>query len=182
MIPRAIAKRYAKALFDSALKANIAERIHEEGVGFRRILQDKPEFRNFLLSPEVLNEAKLDIIRTSLEGRASDLFVRFLVLLIERQRFPFVEEMLEAYHELYEKHEGIIEVRVITAIPLDETMRQKTQKKLESGTGKKIVLLPEVDPEILGGMILIMEERIFDGSIRHHLEKFRRNLAELRVG
>ena len=182
MIPRGISKRYATALLNAALKSNIAGEVNEDAIGFRKLLTDHPDFKNFLLSPQVLTEDKQDIIKTALEGKASDVFLRFLLLLIDKKRFPFIEGIIEAYGALFEKHEGLLEVKVITAHELsDDGLIADVRKKLESQTGKKIKLVPSVDPKIIGGMVLIMEDKIIDGSIRFKMEKLKRELDEVRV-
>jgi F-type H+-transporting ATPase subunit delta len=181
MIPRGVAKRYATALFNAALKANIADDVHTEALGFRTLFADNPSFRNFLLSPQILTKDKKDFITATLKGQASDLFVEFLLLLIDKKRFPFVEQIAEGYTYLYERHKGILEVKAITAVALDEAMRRKAIDKLARETNKDIRLVPIVDPEIIGGMILVMEDKIIDGSIRFRIEKLKRELDEIRV-
>jgi F-type H+-transporting ATPase subunit delta len=181
MLQRGVANRYSTALFSAALEARIAEVVRDELVGFKNVLSENPEFRNFLLSPQVMTEDKLDIIHSTVGKKASDLFVRFLVLLIQKKRFLFVDEIADSYNGLYERHEGILEVEVTTAVPLDDRMRKKVTAKLEKDTGKKIRINPITDPAILGGMILIMEDKIIDGSVRFQLEKLRRELDAIRV-
>lgn len=181
MIPRGVAKRYATALFNSALGAGIMPDVREETRAFKTLLSDTPGLRDFLLSPQVMADEKKAIIDTALGGRASDLFVRFLRLLVDKKRLPFVEEIADAYNYLYERHEGILEVRVITAVPLDDAMREKTLAKLGKETGKTIRITPVVDPDVIGGVILVMEDKIIDGSIRHYLETLRRDLDTIRV-
>jgi len=181
MIPRGIAKRYATALFNAALNADVAREIYEETIAFRQLLTDNSSLKSFLLSPQIPTTDKKHLITASFKGRATELFIRFLLLLIDKKRFPFVEEITEGYGYLYERHEGILEVRAITAVPLDDALKQKTIQKMEQETGKKIRLAEEVDPEIIGGMILVMEDKIIDGSIRFRMEKLVRELDEIRV-
>lgn len=181
MIPSGVAKRYAVALFNAAVKLNAAEELHDETMAFRTLLSDKPAFRNFLLSPQILIKDKKGLIEQTLRGRASDLFVQFLLLLIDKKRFPKVEEIIEGYGYLYERHAGILEVKAVTAITLDDAMKRKTIETLERETGKKIRLVSVVDPTIIGGMVLVMEDKIIDGSIRFGIEKLRRELDEIRV-
>lgn len=181
MIPRGIAKRYAAALFGAALKAAIADQVQEEMQGLASVLSARPDFRAFILSPQVPTAPKRDLVRTTFGGRTSDLFVRFLLLLIDKGRFIYLEEIIEAYRRFYEDHQGIVEVKVITAIPLDDAMERKFIAKLERETRKRIRLVPSTDPSIVGGAILLMDDRIIDGSVRHRLEKLRRALDEVSI-
>ena len=180
MVPRGLSKRYATALFNSAIKSGKEKALRDEAMGFRQLLLDNKAFRNFLLSPQVLTRDKKDIIKSTL-NKSSDLLVRFLLLIIDKKRFILVEDIIEAYNYLVEHHEGILEVRAITAIELDPVLERKVIGKLERETSKTIRLKPEVDPSIIGGMILIMEDKIIDGSIRYSLEKLRRDLDAIRI-
>ena len=181
MIPRELARRYATALLQSALKADIASQVSGEVRGLREVLAKDPAFKNFLLSPQVLTEEKKKVLDTVFKGRLSDMLLNFLVLLIDKKRFLFVEEIAEAFEQLYEKHEGILEVKVVTAVPLEDAAKSKLISKLESETNKKIRLSPVTDPDIIGGMVLIMEDKIIDGSVRHHMQKLKRDLDEISV-
>jgi F-type H+-transporting ATPase subunit delta len=93
----------------------------------------------------------------------------------------FAQDVAEAYRHMYEKHKGIIEVRAITAVPLEEQLKAKLLRTLEQQTKKTIRLSHVVDPGIIGGMILKMEDTVIDGSIRFQLEELRRRLTETKV-
>jgi F-type H+-transporting ATPase subunit delta len=181
MMESGIALRYATALFDSALEHGIVDDVHEEMLGLGTIIEEHPAFFGLLLSPQIRTEDKHDIINATLEGKASDLFVRFLHLLIDKTRFPFIKEIADEYHKLYESYKGVLMVKVTTAIPLDKAMERKVIDKLHSETQKQIRVEAVTDPDIIGGMIIQMKDKIIDGSIRFQLEKLRRELDEIGV-
>jgi F-type H+-transporting ATPase subunit delta len=176
-----IAQRYAKALLLAASKQDAVKEVYEDTQGFLSLLVEQPAFRDFLLSPQVSTEKKQEVIKKVIGPRASHLVVKLIDLLVEKKRFMFVEEIVEAYKNLYEKHMGIVEIRAVTAIPLDESLEAKLHKKLEEETKKTIRLETMVDPSIIGGVILQMEDKVIDGSIRHKLEMLKRHLFETRV-
>jgi F-type H+-transporting ATPase subunit delta len=72
-------------------------------------------------------------------------------------------------------------VKAITAVPLERDLELKTAETLESKTGKRVRLVKVTDPDIVGGMILIIEDKIIDGSIRHQLDTLRKELSGLKV-
>jgi len=176
-----IAQRYAKALLLAASKQDAVKEVYEDTQGFLSLLVEEPAFRNFLLSPQVSTEKKQEVIKKAIGPHASHLVVKLIDLLVEKKRFMFVEEIVEAYKNLYEKHMGIVEIRAVTAIQLDESLKAKLRKKLEEETQKTIRLETVVDPSIIGGVILQMEDKVIDGSIRHKLEMLKRHLGETRV-
>lgn len=181
MILSGIAKRYAVALFNAAVKLDIAEQVQDDLSSFVELLDKNPQFTGFLKSPEVLTQAKKEMIVNVLGDRTAGLFVKFLMLLIDKKRLTHIFEIADAYRQLYEQLQGILEARVITAVPLEGNLEQQTIEMLERETGKIIRLSKTVDEDIVGGMIIIVEDEIIDGSIRHKLEQMRRSLSEVRV-
>ncbi|UCG53382.1 MAG: ATP synthase F1 subunit delta [Candidatus Latescibacterota bacterium] len=181
MILSGIAQRYARALHQAALDANVADSVYEDVQSLLDLMAQDKRYKNFLMSPQVLTDDKVDLVKQTLQGRASKLLVELLLLLIEKKRFIFVEEIAEAYRYLHEKHKGIIEVKAVTAVPLEDQLKEKLLHKLEDQTKKTIRLVPEVDPGIIGGMILFLEDKIIDGSIRFNLDQLRKRLGETRV-
>jgi F-type H+-transporting ATPase subunit delta len=181
LILSGIAQRYAKALHEAALNANQTDEVFADTQSLLGLRSEDRSFERFIESPQVLTEDKVRIIKQTLEGRVSKLVVDLLLLLVEKKRFMFIEEIMEAYRYLYEKEKGIVEVRTITAIPLEDALKDELIRKLEAQTKKTIRIKPEVDPDIIGGMILVMEDNIIDGSIRFKLEQLKRRLGEARV-
>lgn len=113
--------------------------------------------------------------------RASGLFVKFVQLLIDKKRITAFAEIEKAFEALYEADRGIVEVSVITAIPLDMELERKAKATIEKRTGKTAKIVKRVDPGIIGGVIMIAGDRIIDGSIRNHLQEMRHELVGLRV-
>jgi F-type H+-transporting ATPase subunit delta len=181
MILSGVAKRYAVALFDAAVKQDIAEQVQEDLDSFVGLLRVNRQFTGYLKSPEILTEHKKQIILDALGERTSGLFVKFLLLLIDKKRLVNILEIADAYRQLFEQLRGILEARVITAVDLDADLEQKTIEKLEKETGKTIRIRKTVDPDIVGGMIVIIEDNIIDGSIRHKLDQMKKSLGEVKV-
>jgi len=181
MIRSGIAQRYAKALLHASLAAGSADEVFNDTENLLALLSQDVRFRNFLLSPQVATEDKHALLDKSLKGRASKVLVDLLHILVDKQRIMFVADIAEAYRHFYEKETGMIEVTAITAVPLDEKLREKLLRTLESQTGKTIRLTHEVDPNILGGMIVKMEDKLIDGSVRFQLEQLKRHLKETKV-
>jgi len=181
MILSGIGRRYAVALFNAALKGEVADQVHGDVTSFARLYADNARFRRFLESPSVPTEAKKELILQSVGDRASGLFVKFLLLLIDKKRLSNIQAVAEAYTALFEEREGILEVRVVTAVPLARDLETRTREVIERQTGKQARLFKVVDPGIIGGMILFARNRIIDGSVKHRLEAMTRQLREVRV-
>ena len=181
MILSGIAQRYAKALHEAALNANQADEVFADTQSLLGLKSQDLSFKRFIESPQVLTEDKVRIITQTLEGRVSKLVLDLLLLLLEKKRFMFIDDIMEAYRYLYEKEKGIVQVRTITAIPLEDNLKDELVRKLEARIKKTVRIKPEVDPNIIGGMILVMDDYILDGSIRFKLGQLKRRLGESRV-
>ncbi len=181
MMRSGIAQRYAKALFQAALDAGVADEVAGDAQSLLRLASEIPQIRNFLLSPQVPTEDKHALVAKTFGGRTHKLFVDFLHLLIDKKRIVFFTDIAETYRDIYEKHKGMFAVKAITAVPLEEPQRQKLLRTLEQMTHKTIRLTQAVSPDILGGMILVADDNVIDGSVRHELEQLRRRLSETRV-
>ncbi len=181
MIQRGLAKRYARALFNTALKRGIADQIHEDVRSLQELLEEDSSFADFLLSPQVLTEKKVAITLKALEGRTDQLFIDFLLLLVDKKRFDHIYEIFDAYISIYEEHRGILKAKVVSAVPLDEAQEAAVLEMLSRETNKEIRLTKNTDPDIIGGLVVFLGEKIIDGSIKFQLESFRKTLKEAKV-
>jgi F-type H+-transporting ATPase subunit delta len=181
MILSGVAKRYAVALFNAAVKQDIAEQVNDDLSSFVTLLRANRDLVGFLKSPEVLTEAKKELVVDVFGDRTAGLFVKFILLLIDKKRLKHILSITDAYEQLYEQLQGIVEARIITAVPLEADLEQQTVERLEEATNKTIRVLKTVDPDIIGGMIIIVGDNIIDGSIRYKLEQMRRSLGEVKV-
>jgi F-type H+-transporting ATPase subunit delta len=181
MIPSGIAKRYADALFSTALRKDMTGEIEDNCKQFVELLALNPGFKNYILSPQVRTEDKMALLDTSVGGKVSALFMRFVQMLVHKERFGLMEEIVGAYIELHERHRGIQKATAVTAVPLDESLKQKLIATLERETGKTIRLKTKVNPAIIGGMIVILNNKIIDGSVLSKLERMKSTLREVKV-
>jgi F-type H+-transporting ATPase subunit delta len=175
-----IGKRYAQALFDAARAEDVVDQVHDDVVSFARLVESDAAFRRFLSSLRVTKDEKKDLISRAIADRASGLFVKFALLLIDTKRMDDFEDIAKAFVELYEEHAGIVRVGVVTAIELDTEMERKAKQTIERRTGKKAKFVKHVDPGIIGGMIMVAGNQIIDGSIRSQLGELRKQLLESR--
>lgn len=181
MILRGVAKRYAVALFSAAVKMDVAEQVQGDLSGFDRLIRTNAQFRNYMRSPQILNDVKKRLVLEAFGEESSGLFVNFVMLLIDKKRLESFSEIADAYTHLYEKSRGIIEVKVITAVPLERDLEDLARETLANRTGRRVRLTKSTDPDIIGGMIVIIEDKIIDGSIRHQLGMLRKELSQLKV-
>jgi F-type H+-transporting ATPase subunit delta len=176
-----IGKRYAVALFNAAVAEDVLDQVHGDVTSFARLLESEPALDRFLTSLRVTAEEKKDLIVRAIGDRASGLFVKFVLLLIDKKRTAGFGDVARVFESLYEAHRQIVRVGVVTAIPLDPDLERKAKEMIERRTGKTAKIEKRVEPGIIGGMILFAGDQIIDGSIRNQLAELRSGLLETRV-
>ena len=173
----AAARRYARALLDVALeKGDTALRQDLDDLG--RLYVEHAELRTLLLHPTVPTAKKTGVIAALLRGRPSDLLQRLIALLVERDRIELLPLIAKAYARRWNAKKGIVEAEVVSARALDDAeARAIAAAAAQASGGKQIELRRGVDPGLMGGLLLRMEGRIYDGSVRARLRALREQLA-----
>ncbi len=141
------------------------------------LLQTKPEYLKLLDTPAVPIDERLRLIDEAF-GECEKNIINFFKILCEKYAFCYLHDCVKAYQKLYREAYAVTEVSCVTAHPLTETQKEALYDKLNKVTGKKIILTCRIDPSLVGGMILVVDGKQFDGSVRARLDTFRRNLAE----
>ena len=183
MIDQIASQRYALALFHAAESAGegLTEQIQKE-LSFISDLWDKnAELRAFLEAPQISGEEKDKLLQTTFKGKISELLLQFLLFLLSKGRLENILGINNQYDELLKEKEGLVDARVITASSLDERSSASLKEKMEKNTGKKVNLIFKLDPDIIGGIKVIVGNQIIDHSIRTELDKLRENLLSIKV-
>ncbi|SHK85870.1 ATP synthase F1 subunit delta [Rhodothermus profundi] len=175
-ISHPVARRYARALFEEARARGQAEAIDADVAVLHESFTTSRELARVFESPVIPREKKKKIIETLFAGRLQPLTVRFLELLVEKERESLLPAVVAAYRALQDEEQGIIEAQVRTAFPLDEAGAQPLVAKLERLTGKKIRLRLQQDPSLIGGVVVRVGDTVYDGSVRQQLTALRERL------
>ncbi len=171
-----IARVYAGALFEAAKDSDKLDEIHSELDEFADAMNESNDMRVFFFSPYFSSEEKKKAIGETVSG-ASDEFVNFLELLAEKHRMPAIYAIRRRYDELWAEAMKRLEVTLTSAIELDKSVSEQVGKEIERQTDRTIDLKTEVDPDILGGLVLRVGNRVLDASLRSKLEKLRKEVA-----
>ncbi len=163
-------RRYAKAVLLLADEAKQAEQVLAELRGVRSTIEASSELRALLNSPVIKPEKKASILKAVFSS-ASELMVRLIDLLAERQKLGLLPEIASHLELLYNDANGIAEVTLTTVEPLDAAQTNAVKAALELKTGKKITIRSQTDPALLGGITVQLGDTMYDGSVRHSLEK-----------
>lgn len=176
MTQNAIARRYAGALFALGKKHG-GEGLDERGgwlSELARLGDEEPKFRQALKSPVISADEKKALLAKVLELMGADGTTRnFCFLLADKERLGVLPQIAEEYGVLLDETRGILRGRVTTAIKLSPERQEELKADLEKKTGKNLSLVFDVDPEILGGMVLTVGGKVLDSSLRAQLGAMR---------
>jgi len=139
-------------------------------------LEGNRELAVFFFSPYFSTAEKQDGLERMLDG-ADEHLLRFLKLLIENHRMPVVYRVRREYERLWEQENRLLPVVLTSAVALDEQTTSNLAAQIGERTGRTVVLSTEVQPEIIGGIIVQVGNSILDASIRNRLEQLRRQVA-----
>ncbi len=170
-----IARNYAEALFDLGERSGHTPRYAELIDALAGAIDTTPSLQAVLMSPRVPKAAKLRLLGAAFEGAPRD-FVLYLQAVVKRGRQQLFREIANQYHTLLDVKLNRVRAGVTLARPANEVLQRSIAESLSAQLGKEVLPTFSVDPEILGGTIVRIGERIHDGSVRRRLTKLRRHL------
>lgn len=176
MRAHAVARRYARAMFALAEEQGKVDAVAVALAATAELLED-PRVGRVLTGP-VARESKQALLRTiAAKTGAPEAFRDLLLLLSERGRLSHVSAIRAVFDQLVDRRRGRTRATVRSAAPLaDDTLAGLT-RVFGALTGKQVLAEVQVDPELLAGMIVEVDGRVYDGSLRTQLGKLRRQMA-----
>jgi F-type H+-transporting ATPase subunit delta len=173
-----VARRYATALYEEAEATGVLEAVDEDVRMLRESIASTGELARFFKSPVIPQEKKDAVLQSLLGDRVQDLLVRFLRLLVRKDRETMTKTILDAYQSLRDEQRGIVDAHVTAAHPLSDEDEAAVVDALESQTGKTVRLHTETDPDLIGGIVIRIGDYVFDGSVRNKLASLRDRLRQ----
>jgi F-type H+-transporting ATPase subunit delta len=171
-----VARPYARALLAAARDAGETEAVLADLEAAAAVLQSDADLAAFLNHPGVANEPKRQLLREAFGPRVRPLTLRFLLLLLDKRRFGAFPEILRAYRGLVQEALGLGQGRVETARPLTEAELSALEEAASRWAGRRVRLVPDVRPELIGGARIVLGDRVIDGSMAGALQRLARQL------
>jgi F-type H+-transporting ATPase subunit delta len=171
-----IAQVYARSLFEVAREQGKIDEIREQLGQFADALTSDHDLQVFFFSPYFSTAEKEDGLDRALDG-ADPILVNFLKLLIENHRMPVIFRVRRDFDALWEEENRLLPVSVTSAVELDKDTVRQIGDRIAEQTGRKVELSSNVDPDILGGMVVRVGNQVLDASVRNRLEQLRKQVA-----
>ena len=177
MTDHKIAKRYARALLSLAQDKDNVSAVHDDLLGLAETIAECAELQSFLRHPTLTRAQQDDGITAMFEARLNALTFSFVKFLAERRRLAVLPAICTAFEDLYCEAHDILRVTVTSAQALTDAQADSIQTKLAMKYGKTIELDKQVDPSLIGGFTVNVQDAIHDSSVKGKIDTMRRVLC-----
>jgi F-type H+-transporting ATPase subunit delta len=176
MADLSITRRYAQALFHTAQRDGVTEKIEMDLETVDAILRATPTLLRIMRAPTIARARKKDLLQKVFAEKISGLALRFLYLIVDKRREVILPDINREFRALSYAHRNIQPVTARVARPMSAEERAELDRALEARTGKTIEILEEVDPSLIGGVVLRIGDTIIDGSVAGQLRRLRQRM------
>ena len=171
-----IAQVYARALFEVAVEHDSLDEVREQLDAFADAMNENRQLASFFFSPYFSSQEKKDGLNRAVID-ADPALANFLQALIERHRMPAIFRIRTEFVALWEEERRLLPVQITSAVELDSETVENLGKRIGEQVDRQIELSSDVDPDILGGVVLRVGNVILDASIKNRLEQLRKQVA-----
>ncbi|ABW20094.1 F0F1 ATP synthase subunit delta [Alkaliphilus oremlandii] len=176
-----VSKRYASALFELAFEEQKHHKVQEELAFIRSCIEDEPSFFELLKSPLITADEKKDIISNIFRDRVCMEVLNFLYIIIDKGREAYIKDIVNEYILLVDSVQNKVDAVAITAVPMEKQDLLMLQANLSKSSGKNIQLQNQVDPTIIGGVLVKIGDKVIDGTIKNRLATMQEQLSKILV-
>lgn len=178
-----VSKTYGEALFSIAMEEDKGIPYLEEVEAIRKILRENPDFDKMMLHPAIPKQEKLAMVEQAFAGQASDEITGFLKIVVQKERYSELSEIFQYFIDKVKEAQKIGIAHVTTAVELSDRQKVTVQARLLETTAYRTMEMHyQVDPKIIGGMIIRIGDRVVDSSIRSKLNDLTRQLLQIQLG
>ncbi len=168
-----ISKEYAAALFSLAQETKSEEAVCEGLKLVAGLMKENPEVLDFLAAPNIPKNERTAVLEKALSGSVPEYVLSFAQLMCEHGYIRAFSDCAFDYEELWNDAQGLSTARVVSAVALTEDEKRQLQQRLAAKTGRKVRLECSVDASLLGGLVVTLDGKVMDGSLKHRLNEVR---------
>lgn len=168
-----ISKEYAAALFSIAVEKGCVPAWEKQLREIASLLRAQPDYVRLLTSPDIPAEERIGLLRTAFAQGTDEELVSFAALMCRRGRAAQLPEAIERFCQLANERAKVQVATVTSARPLLEGERERLVRALEKKTGTRVELQCEVDPTVMGGLRVMIDGRVIDGTVRERLREIK---------
>lgn len=177
-----IARRYASALFQVAREKGELDQVAADFQVVSQFFASDANLADLLEHQRIAPRQKKEIVQSLWEKVVSATTMNFIDLMVDKHREPYLAEIGKVFMDLLRAERNVAVAEVKSAYPLDQDKELKVKQALEKRLGKQIELRVSVHPELLGGLVIRVGDRIFDGSATKRLQLMKERMADRSLG
>lgn len=178
-----VSKTYGEALFELATEENKTREMMEEIQAIRDVLTANPEFDKLMMHPGIPKQEKMQVMENVWKGKVSDELAGFLQIVITKERYGELQAIFEYFINKVKELEKIGVAYVTTAVELTETQKADVCSRiLATSNYETMEMHYAVDPSLIGGMVIRINDRVVDSSIRTRLNDLTKQLLNIQLG
>ena len=170
-------REYGEGLYALCAEENIDPAVLQELQVLKQAFEENDGFVKLLGNMSMSKEERVAIADETLKGQIHEYTLNFIKILVERGGIYEFGECVRAYQDCYNRAHQVAVAEVTTAQPLSEEQRKRLMEKLAGMTGKEIVIKETVDPSVMGGVLLQMDGKRYDNTVRHRLSAIKQSIA-----
>ena len=170
-----IAQTYAEALFSLALDEKKTSLLQEQVKDLSSVIEDNPDFLMLLDSRFMSVNERKEITEKILKEYDEDL-INLIKVIIDHNRVSFIQDIFQAFNSLCNDYKGVKEGLLYSAYPLDKNTINHIKKKISQIEHNEVELITKIDPNLIGGVKVVINSHVYDGSIKNQLEKMQVDL------
>lgn len=178
MVASKVARRYAKSLMLLSVERNEMDAAFNDLLYIKNVLQENRDLRVMLNSPVIKTYKKQNVLNAIFGGQLGDLVNGFVRIITSNNRESLLEEIAVGFVDLYNEYKKVVTAKVTTAVPMDDELKNKVKSIVANLENNSIEIIEEVDPEIIGGVILRVGDVQVDASVSRQLQELKKELQE----
>ena len=171
-----IAQNYASALLSIAIDEKKVVDYQKEVKELMKIIKDNPDFLMLLDSRFLSVNERKEKVSEILINFSTDV-INFIKIIVEHNRVNYLEDILQAFNTLCNESRDIVEGLIYTAFPLEEKTLLKIKQRISQIEHHDVDLIERIDPSLIGGVKVVINSHVYDGSIKNKLEKMQVDLS-----
>lgn len=176
-----VSTTYAQAIFEVATEIDSLDQIKDELEFINESFKTHPEFYEVFRTPKISKEERKSIIVKVFGDKVSKEVMNFMKILIDKRRGAAIESIYNEFVDMVDDHKGVVKAVVESAIPMTDEEQNALTEKLAKVTGQEVHLKAVVKPEVIGGLVVRIGDKVIDGSVKSRLDIMKDNLAQLIV-
>lgn len=175
------AYRYAYSLSSLCIEENIIDTIYDKFTSFYDSLLSNEELYNVLSNETIMKEDKKSIFNNILSDEDNKILKNFFNILVDKDRICEIKMIYLNFKKMYLEYKGILDVEVVSANPLSDELKESLKNKLSKKLDKTIILNEKIDKDIIGGIVLFINGKMIDLSVKNELNQIKRQLKETKI-